>query len=329
LLIFILLSKLDGLGRFVAQLHAQAAAGGRDAQVSVPHATHDVEGLACGLLERQSHRVGVHVLLDGSADVRGRLEESVRRHQALDALVWPLEVVGVDVQTQASVAVGVVAEDGPAQKLLPKRLPESLHLAQRLRVLRATLDVTDALATQLLFEVSLSAPCRVLAALVGENFVWRAPRRDRPLERLHHQRRPLMVGHRPAHQEAGVVVHEGCHVQPLVASEQKGEDVRLPELVRSRALEAPRWVLACRRRCGRLGNQTLLVQDATHFRLADAERREAGKHIPDATRPPLGVLLLLGDDRIVSDLRAVTARRVGHRGALLRRQSLLAAKLVP
>jgi hypothetical protein len=43
-------------------------------------------------------------------------------------------------------------------------------------------------------------------------------------------------GRRPAHQEAGVVVHEGAEVDPLVPTQEESEDVRLPELLDLRNL---------------------------------------------------------------------------------------------
>ncbi len=219
-----------------------------------------------------------------------------------------LEVVCVDVQAQTSLAIAVVAEDRAREKLLPQRLPETLHLAQRLRVLRPALDVTDALTPQLLLEVRFAAPRRVLPPLVGQDLARRAPRRDGSLQRFHHQARSLVVRHRPAHQEARVVVHEGRHVEALVASQQEGEDVRLPHLVGRSAFEAPRRMVArrCRRRC--LVDESRLVQDATHLRLAHAQRREARQHVADASRAPVGMLATLLDHRLMLHLRAVRAR---------------------
>jgi hypothetical protein len=242
----LLLLQCNGLGLLVTDLHTQARAGSGDAQVAIAQATDDVEGLPGCLLERQTHRVGRHALLDRRSHVRRRLEETVRGHQPVDTLVRALEVVRVDVQPESTLAVGVVAEDRAREKLLPQRLPEALHLAQRLRVLRPALDVTDALTPQLLLEVRLAAPRRVLPPLVGQDLARRPPRRDGSLQRLHHQARSLVVRHRPAHQKARVVVHEGCHVEALVTSQQEGEDVRLPHLVGRSALEAPRRMLARR-----------------------------------------------------------------------------------
>ena len=111
-------------------------------------------------------------------------------------------------------------------------------------MLRSALDVADPLAAQLALEVGLAAPRGVLAALVGEDFAGRAVRGDAATERLHHELGALMMRERVGDDEARVVVHEGREVEALVATQEKREDVRLPELVGLGALEAARWVLA-------------------------------------------------------------------------------------
>ena len=322
-----LLRKVNGPRRLVSELHAQRAASGRDAQILVAHATDDVEGLPRRLLERQPQRVRVHRLLHRGSHVWRRLEESIGRHEPLDSLMRPLEVIRVDVQPKAPLAVGVVAEDRPAQELLPERLPESLHLAQRLRMLRTALDVRDPLAPQLLLEVRLPAPCCVLAPLIGQDLTRRPPGRDAALQRFHHEARALVVRHRPAHEEARVVVHEGGHVETLVTPEQKREDVRLPHLIRRCALEAPRPVLPRRRRRRRLRDETLLVQDAAHFRLAHPQRLEAGEHVADAACAPLGVLASFRDHGVVLHL-SPEAPGTLRRMPLLRHQRVLPSSLV-
>ena len=137
-----------------------------------------------------------------------------------------------------------------------------------------------------------------------------------------------MVCHRPAHDKARVVVHEGGHVEPLVASEQEGEDVRLPHLIGPGALEAPRWVLPGSSWHRRLVDEPLLVQDAAHLRLAHPQCREAGQHVPDAPRAPLGVLASLLDHGVVLDLCAVPTRLPHRLRRLLGHQRLLAPLLV-
>jgi len=239
---------------------------------------------------RQPRRVRRHALLHRFSHLRCRAEEAVRRRQPTERLVRTLEVVAVDEEAQSLLAVCVVGEDRLAQPLVPQRLPEALHLPERLRVLRPTLHVTDAVASQLFFEVRLASPRRVLTSLVRQ-YLLRCPvRREPACERFHHQRRPLMVRQRPSHDVPRVVVHEGRQVQPLVTSQQKREDVRLPHLIRCSPLEAPRPVLVRPPLLPRLRHQPRLVQNPPHLRLTHAQRLEARQHIDDAPCAPLRVL---------------------------------------
>jgi hypothetical protein len=302
LLIGHLLGQSNRLRLLIPHLHAQPAAGRCNRQVSVSQAPHQVEGLARGLLHREACRVVRDALLDGGPHLRRRPEEAIGGHQPLDALVRALEVVRVDEKPQAAFAVGEVRKHRPTQEFLPERLPESLHLAERLRVLRTTLDVTDALAPQLLLEVRLAAPRRVLATLVGQNLLRRPVCRDAARQRLHHEHRALMVRQRPRHDEARVVVHEGCQVEPVMASQKEREDVRLPHLVGRRPLEAPGRVLSVRRWLSLL-DEPRLVQDAAYLRLAHTDRLEARQHVADAPRAVLRVLLAQRDHSLLLGLR--------------------------
>lgn len=95
--------------------------------------------------------------------------------------------------------------------------------------------------------------------------------------------------------EAAVVVHEHADVEPLLPPVQEREDVRLPELIRRRALEPPRRVPAFPG--GRRAlDHPLLVQDPTHRLLRDAERLEALQHVSNPSGPPALILLLECDD---------------------------------
>jgi hypothetical protein len=109
-----------------------------------------------------------------------------------------------------------------------------------------------------------------------------------------------MVRQRVRHHEARVVVHESDQVDALMPSQQKREDVRLPELIGLRSLEAPRAVLVrlCLRT--RLGNQPLLVQNSAYLCLAHPESLEARQHRLDASSPVLRVLLTERFHRLAS-----------------------------
>jgi len=180
------------------------------------------------LLSRQPQRVVIDGALHRLTHLRRRLEVSVRGHEAIDALMRALKVVGIDEEPQPPLAITKVRKHRLGQKLLPERLPEALHLAQRLRVLRPALDVPNALPPQLRLECRLPTPRRVLPPVVRQHLLGRPVRCDAAVESLQHQHRLLLMRHRVRDDVAAVVVHEDRHVQPLVAAQQKREDVRLP-----------------------------------------------------------------------------------------------------
>ena len=317
----------DRLRLFVAEAHLHAGARRRNRKVPIAEPPHEVEGFSRWLLERHAKRVVRDALLDRGAHVSRRAEESIRGHQALDALVRTLEVVRLHEEHEPPRAVVEVRKHRARQKLLPQRLPESLDLAERLRVLRPALDLADALPAKLLLEARLTAPRRVLTALVGEHLLGRAEVGNGARERFEHQRRALMMRESVRDEEPTVIVHEGREVETLVASEQKREDVRLPELIGRGALEAPRRMLARFGASGCLGHQPLFVKDAAHLRLAHAERRKAREHVADATAAWCGVGAACREHRLPSHLLRVR-RRARRRARRLRTQRLLAALLV-
>lgn len=168
------------------------------------------------------------VRLDGRTHRGGGTEEPIRRRQPLQRLVRALEVVVLHEQSHPSLTVLEVSEHGARQKLLPHRLPEPLDLAAGLRVMRAALHVCDPLSAQLPLELRRAAPGGVLPALIGQNLARRAILGNAARQRLQHQCAPLVVRHRQAHQVTRVIVEERCDIHPLVPTQQKGEQVRLP-----------------------------------------------------------------------------------------------------
>lgn len=301
----------------------QSAPFGGDRQVAIAEATDEIERLLRLLLVRETERVLGHALFDDRAHLRGGTEEAIRGHEPTERLMRPLEVVALDEERDALVAVGEVGKHRPRQKLVPERLPESLDFAHRLRMLRPALHVPNAVEPQLLLEVRFAAPRRVLPALVGQHLLRLAVRRDAALEGLHHELRLLMVREVMRHDEARVVVHESRQVQPLVTAQQEREDVRLPELVRLRALEATRRMLARSSHFARL-DESRLVQDPPHLGLRHAERFEARERVSDAPRPVLGMRFAVLDDR--RPLRLSRRGRPSSRCSLGRFQRLLAPR---
>lgn len=231
------------------------------------------------------------VLFHHLTHLRGRAEETVRGHEPRERLVRALEVVTVDEECEPAHEIGEICEDRPAEELVPERLPKPFRFAERLRVLRAAANVPNSVLAECALEVRLTAPGRVLPPVVRQNLLRRPVRREAQLQRLHHELGALMVRRRVRHDETRVVVHEHRHVHALMASEQKREDVRLPELIRLRPLEAALRVCPFLHPRRRGWNQALLVQDASHLRLAHPERLEARKDVSDATRPVIRMRL--------------------------------------
>jgi len=196
-----------------------------DRQPLIAELSDDVEGLARLLLEREPQRVLCDLRLDCLAHMGRGAKEAVRGYETFERLVRTLEVVVREVVLEPALSVDEVREDRAAEKLVPQRLPEALDLAERLRMLRSTPDVLDAVSLQRLLEDRTTTPHRVLPAIVGQHFLRLPVRRDAALERLHHQRRLLMVRDRIPDDEAAVVVHEHAQVQPLLPTLQKREDV--------------------------------------------------------------------------------------------------------
>jgi hypothetical protein len=75
-----LLSQVDRLWCFVAELYLEAAPRGSDAQVAVAEPPYQVERLARRLFPRQAHGVVGYPFLDRFPDLRGGAEEAVGRH---------------------------------------------------------------------------------------------------------------------------------------------------------------------------------------------------------------------------------------------------------
>jgi hypothetical protein len=180
-----ILLKRNCLGG-VADADVEACLARGDRQALITELTDDVERLARLLLEREAQCVRLDLLLDRLAYVLRRAEETVRRDQAVERLMRPLKVVVREVVLEPSLRVDEVREHGAPEKFIPQRLPEPLDLAERLRMLRPTTDVRDAVTCERLLEFGATAPHRVLPTVVGEHLGGLAVRRHAPFEGLHH-----------------------------------------------------------------------------------------------------------------------------------------------
>src|SRR5450755_2529883 len=149
-----------------------------------------------------------------------------------------LEVVMVDEPADAALGIAQVDEDGALDALAPEGAPEAFDLAQGLRMARGGHDLLDAAFVQLLAEGALATPGDILRAVVGEHLFRRAMRSDGRAQDFEHQRGGLTGVQAVADEEAAMIVHEGDQVDAaILAFEDEGEQVGLPELVGAGAFE--------------------------------------------------------------------------------------------
>jgi hypothetical protein len=235
----LLLGQLDLFQFTVPDIEGDFSAVLPDHDRLISHAAGEIEGLL--RLAAQGHPFGVlrDALLDGLPDFLGHIEEAIRRHGVVDPLMGALEVVvAVDPEAQPVPEVVDRSGDHPTEELVLEVLPERLHLAQSLGVVRAGDHVVDPFAQELLLEGALSPPGIELTALVAEDFLRVAVLPDGVPEDFQHLRAALSRIETPSHDVSGVVVHEGDQIHLLALGHGPHRDVDLPELVGFRSLEA-------------------------------------------------------------------------------------------
>lgn len=147
-----LLQEGDG-GVLIAHAHTQGRRARADGKRSIAQLPREVKGLAQRLLARQAQRVLGHLRLDARAHGCGCAEEAISWREPFQRLVRALEVVVLDVQSHPALTVFEVREHRAREQLLQQALPEALDLAAGLWMVRAALDVRDAVALELGFEL--------------------------------------------------------------------------------------------------------------------------------------------------------------------------------
>jgi hypothetical protein len=284
-------------GVLIAHPHVERRAARADGERAVPELTGQVKRLAQRLLLRQAQRVFGHLRLDARAHGARCTEEPVGRRESFKSLVRSLEVVVLDVQRHAALAVLEVGEHRAREQLLPQGLPEPLDLAAGLRMMGPTLHVLDAVALQFRLELRRAAPGGVLPALVGQDLPRRSVVCDATRERLEHQHASLVVRHRKTHEIPGVIVQERRHIDPLMPPEQEGEQVRLPQLIGLGPLEVLHLDLPSDPSLGHLRFDALGTQHPPHRRLGGTDPQKPPHHIADATAAGTRCLHMGCEDR--------------------------------
>jgi hypothetical protein len=150
----------------------------------------------------------------------------------------PLVVVILHPVRQAVPCLLERVEPRPRQEVLLQRLPEPFDLPQGHGMMRRAADVMDMILPQFLLELRLPAPTGVLPPVVREQFLRDPVFTGGQTVRLHDVLARLASEDPQRGQVPRVIIDEpddvGCLTQDRVVG-----DVRLPQLVGSRALEPP------------------------------------------------------------------------------------------
>jgi hypothetical protein len=225
------------------------------------------------------------------------LVKPVRWTQPADTLMRTLEVVVLYPQLCAVLHVLEPFKKRPVEKLLLDRLPEPLNLSLRLRVVRLRPDVFDLHPVHLLLKLRLTAPARVLPAVVRQHLCRGLVLRCRPPEYLQHIVRFLRHVQPHACYKPGKIVYKADQVYALLPP-RNHTDVRLPHQVRALYIRAsfvvrPRGLcnpLRTRTRRFTCGKQRLLMQHPSHRLMTCLHK----KHPLQNVRYPVHSMLRLG-----------------------------------
>jgi hypothetical protein len=247
------------------------------------HAAYHIERIHRPAPESQFQHVLLDAALQGLFQVMGDLEESVGRAQAPDALVRALVVVVLDPESGALHGLLEAVELGPLEELAQDRFPKAFDLAQGHGVVGTGTDVLDAVFFHLPFEMRLSAPVRVLSAVVGEHLSGNAVLGNTPAVGLQHVLGRLAAVQSQGNDIPAVVVHEADQVG-VAAGQAEGHDVALPQLVWTRAFEEPGLGGILLRFALGLVDQPLLRQRFVYGRGAGSNQEKSFEHIGNPSR---------------------------------------------
>jgi len=198
----------------------------------------DKNGLPRGFSRGKPDLVLTQRFFDHLTDIALQFEKTIRGHHPIDPLMRPEVVVVIHIVREALAGLAQLLRLHPLPELLVHRLPESLALSDRLRMMRARHDVPDSLSDHQLLKVTFSAPAKILRPLVRQHLLGFSKTLDTRQQRFHHELLALMHLQRPAHDVAAAIVQEDREINALaVPREDKARDIALPKLHGSRTLE--------------------------------------------------------------------------------------------
>jgi hypothetical protein len=205
-------------------------------------------------------------------------------------------VVVLHPQSKALTGLFEAPELGSVEEFAEHRLPETLDLAQRHRMMGRRFDVFDPVLLQLLLKLCRTAPVGVLPAIVRQHLLGDAVLANPTAIHLKHIRGRLAPEHLKAGNVPGVVIDEADDIR-LTTAEAEGKDIRLPQLIRCGTLEETRpGHVPLRFLLRRRIHQSFLVKPVADRLRAGRKTEPTLKHIRDALDTEARVSLLGFDD---------------------------------
>lgn len=228
----------------------------------------------------------------------GDFEKPIRRTQAFKSLVRTFVIVPTHPQGDPFPRRFETLELGAGEELGPDRAPKSLDLPQGHGVVGLALKVGDPILAKFRLEPTDASPIGILAPVVGEHFLRWIELADGAAIYLDDR-----LGRRAAkqigpHNETRVIVLERDEVG-VSPPKAEGEDVRLPHLVGSGALEKPRTGdVALFGRWARIHEASLMELRTNRFRTG-RQMEGASQPLGDSLDSPgwVGALELLNSGR--------------------------------
>jgi len=186
-------------------------------------------------LEQVLRDAGFH----GFAQFGLDLEEAIGRTKSFDALMGTLVVVILNPEPDAITRGLEALELSAIKELLPDGGPEALDLAQGHRMVRSGLEVGHAIFLEFGFETRSPAPGGVLPAIIGEHLLGRLKLTDTLAIDFDDGVSGGTAEEIRGGDKTRIIVEERNEIG-VAAAQPEGENIRLPHLVGSSALEEAR-----------------------------------------------------------------------------------------
>jgi hypothetical protein len=289
------------------------------------HAADHIEGSAGLAAQGHFQEVVFNAGFDRLAQLAGDLEEAVRRTEPADALVRALVVVIFGPELDALARGLEAVELSAGKELLPERFPEPLDFTESHRVMRTGFEVGDPVLFELGFEAGSTTPGSVLAAVIGEHLAWRFKLGHRLAVDFDDRLGRWTAEQIGTDNEPRVIVHERDDVS-VATTQAEGEDVGLPHLVGSGALEEARPGNVALVRFGSRRHELGFMQALPNGLRTGLEKQNPTQPLGDAFNTETRVLLFDFED-FGTNGRVELLPPFGRWGALIA-QAFLAIELV-